>query len=93
MTSSVLRVPFPDEILLESGFSEQGAVEKCSNCLSLTLYAHHQITSGNGAEILGIRKYDFIRLLAEAGVNYFDYTDRELDSEFSVVEQWEGQHG
>jgi predicted HTH domain antitoxin len=93
MKSAVLHVPFPDEILIESGFSEQGAVQKMQQLFVIDLYVHHQITSGKGAEILGIRKYDFIRLLSETGVNYFDYTGRELDSEFSVIDRWEGQHG
>ena len=93
MKSSILQVPFPDEVLLESGLSEQGAVRKMRQLFVIDLYAHHQITSGKGAEILGIRKYDFIQLLSEAGVNYFDYTESELDREFDVVEQWGGQHG
>lgn len=93
MKSSVLHVPFPDEVLLESGLSEQGAVRKMRQLLVIDLYTHHQITSGKGAEILGIRKYDFIRLLADVGVNYFDYTEHELEREFSVVDAWEGQHG
>lgn len=93
MKTSVLQIPFPDEVLLESGLSEQGAVRKMRQLFVIDLYAHHQITSGKGAEILGIRKYDFIRLLAEMGVNYFDYPENELEGEFSVVDAWEGQHG
>lgn len=91
MKSSVLHVPFPDDVLLESGLSEQNAIQKMRQLFVIDLYKHHQITSGKGAEILGIRKYDFIQLLSEAGVNYFDYTESELDSEFSIVEQRGGQ--
>lgn len=84
MQSSVLHVPFPDDVLLESGLSRQVAAQKMQQLLVIDLYQHHQITSGKGAEILGIRKYDFIRLLADAGVNYFDYAENELEREFSV---------
>ncbi len=72
MRSSVLQVPFPDEVLLESGVSEQHAIRKMRQLFVIDLYKHQQITSGKGAEILGIRKYDFIQLLSEAGVNYFN---------------------
>lgn len=89
MKGSVLQVPFPDEVLLESGVSEQDAVQKMQQLFVIDLYKHHQITSGKGAEILGIRKYDFVQLVAEAGGTYFDYTDPELDTEFNTVDQWE----
>ena len=88
MPSAVLHIPFPDYVLLEAGFSRQVAAQKMQQLFVIDLYRHHQITSGKGAEILGIRKYDFIRLLAEAGVNYFDYTESELEREISVVEAW-----
>lgn len=93
MKNSVLQIPFPDEILLETGLSEQHVIQKMRQLFVIDLYTHHQISSGKGAEILGIRKYDFIRLLAEAGVAYFDYPANELDDEFSAVDQWEAQHG
>ena len=93
MKNSVLQVPFPDDILLETGLSEQHAVQKMQQLFVIDLYTHHQISSGKGAEILGIRKYDFIQLLAEAGVAYFDYSENELDGEFGAVDQWEAQHG
>ena len=88
MQRSVLHVPFPDDVLLESGLSRQAAAQKMQQFLVIDLYRHNQITSGKGAEILGMHKYDFIRLLAESGVAYFDYTDSEMDREFSVVDAW-----
>ena len=91
MPSAVLHIPFPDDVLLEAGFSRQVAAQKMQQLFVIDLYRHHQITSGKGAEILGIRKYDFIRLLAESGATYFDDTDSELEREFGVVDTW-GNH-
>lgn len=45
--------------------------------------------SGKGSELLGIRKYDFIRMLADEGIDYFDYSDLELEEEFKIIDQWE----
>lgn len=88
MENTVLQINFPCEILLDTGLSEQRATEKMLQLFVIDLYKHHQISSGKGAEILGIRKYDFIRLLAEAGVDYFDYSPEELEDEFKLIDQW-----
>ncbi len=88
MENTVLQINFPYEILLDTGLSEQRATEKMLQLFVMDLYKHHQISSGKGAEILGIRKYDFIRLLAEAGVDYFDYSPEELENEFKLIDQW-----
>jgi predicted HTH domain antitoxin len=88
MESKVLHIHFPCEILLDTGLTEQRATEKMLQLFVLDLYKHHHISSGKGAEILGIRKYDFVQLLAEAGVDYFDYSPEELENEFEQIEQW-----
>ena len=88
MESKALHVYFPCEILLDTGLTEQRAIQKMLQLFVIDLYKHHQISSGKGAEILGIRKYDFVQLLAEAGIDYFDYLPEELEDEFKLVERW-----
>ena len=46
-------------------------------------------SSGKAAELLGMTKREFIRLLARKGIPYFDYSPEELAEEFETVEAWE----
>jgi len=88
MEQSVLTVSVPRELLTDSGFSEETAAMEMLKLFVINLYRHQQISGGKAAEILGIRKYDFIRILSEAGIAYFDYSMFELEEEFKSVEQW-----
>lgn len=87
-----INVSIPLEILLDFGFSEENTARRMLELFVIDLYRHHQISGGKGAEILGIRKYDFIRLLADENVNYFDYSASELDEEFKITDQWEREN-
>lgn len=92
MEQSVLTVSLPREILMNSGFSEESAAMEMLKLFVINLYIHQQISGGKAAEILGIRKYDFIRILSEAGIAYFDYSMFELEDEFETVEHWSGNN-
>ncbi len=52
----------------------------------MDLYKRQRISSGKGAEILGVGKYDFIKMLADEGIDYFDYSSLELKQEFKVID-------
>ena len=46
------------------------------------LCLEQRISAGKAAELMGLRKREFVRLLARKGIPYFDYTDEELGEEF-----------
>ncbi len=54
----------------------------------MNLYKHQRISAGKAAETLGIRKYDFIQMLGDAGMDFFDYSPTELEEEFETVNKW-----
>ena len=85
MDTITLRVPMPKETFLTLGLSEREAVEAMKKSFIIELYRKDKISSGKAAELLGVRKLDFIRLLAEEGIPFFDYTDEELEEEFRTV--------
>ncbi len=60
------------------GFSKSEAAQAVKEFSVLGLYLERKISSGKAAELLGIRKREFIRLLAGKKIPYFDYTDEEL---------------
>ena len=51
------------------------------------LYQERRISAGKAAELLGMDKREFVRLLARKEIAYFDYSDQELEDEFRVVDE------
>jgi len=86
---TLIKVGIPHEILLDHCLSEDAAAEKMLHLFVLDLYKHKQISSGKAAELLGIRKYDFIQMMAAEGMDYFDYSPKELAEEFKITDRWE----
>jgi len=70
------------------GFSRGEAEEAIKEFSVLGLYLEHKISAGKAAELLGVRKREFIRLMARKGIPYFDHSDQELANEFRAVDEW-----
>jgi len=88
METRVLEVPLREDLLSMLGFTKAQAVEAIQEFSVLGLYLERKISGGKAADLLGMRKREFIRLLARKGVPYFDYTSEELEGEFSTVDDW-----
>jgi predicted HTH domain antitoxin len=54
----------------------------------LELYRRGEISSGKAAELLGIRRIDFIRHASQLGIPFFNITTEELDAEVAELSQW-----
>ncbi|MFP4395509.1 MAG: UPF0175 family protein [Anaerolineales bacterium] len=55
--------------------------------IALELFREGRISSGKGAELLGISKLAFIQLLAQQGIDYFTESPEELEDEVAMLEQ------
>jgi len=88
MDTIVLEVPLPKELVSILGFAQAQTVQTIQEFLMIGLYREGQISSGKAAELLGMTKREFIRLLARKGIPYFDYSPEELAEEFETVEAW-----
>lgn len=47
----------------------------------IELFRRGEVSSGYAGEVLGISRWDFIRLLGEHGVPYVDMTEEELQQD------------
>lgn len=88
METMTLEIAVPQEMLALLGFSKPRVAEAIREFSVLGLYLERRISSGKAAELLGMRKREFIRLLARKGIPYFDYTDEELEEEFRAFDEW-----
>lgn len=55
--------------------------------IAIELFRENQISSGKAAELLGMSKRSFIRLLGQRNVPYFTETPEELDQQVSAVRE------
>ena len=86
MGKVTLELEVPSELLAMLGRTRSSAAETVTTFSILGLYMERSISSGKTAELMGLQKADFIRLLAKKGIPYFDYQDEELDEEFRAVD-------
>lgn len=55
--------------------------------IALELFREGRISSGKGAEFLGVSKLAFVQLLARHAINYFTESPEELQAEMSALDQ------
>lgn len=88
-----LEVPISSDLLLALGSSPARAVEQVKEFSVLGLYHERRVSAGKAAELLGLTKAEFVRLLAHKGHPYLNYTAEEVAGEFEAVETWERKRG
>lgn len=88
METMTLEIAVPKDLFRILGFSKAKAAEAIREFSVLGLYLERRISSGKAAELLGMRKREFIRLLARKGIPYFEYTGEELEEEFRTFDEW-----
>ncbi len=86
-----VQVTLPQALLLDNGVTLKGAGLALLRAFVVSLYRRDRISSGKAARLLGVDRLAFIRMLAEEGISYLDYTSAELDDEFSALAQWRGR--
>lgn len=84
----VVEVKLPRSLFANSGMTRQEASDALLRSYVLTLYRHDKISSGKAAQLLGVHKMSFIRMLSEEGIPYLDFTKDELDQDVEALSQW-----
>ena len=55
--------------------------------VALSLFREGKVSSGLASEMLGITRQEFLQLLYDKGLPYFDFSLEELDKELEAVEK------
>lgn len=84
----VVEVKLPQALLIGSGLTRQQAGDVLLRSYVTSLYRRDKISSGKAASILGVHRLTFIRMLAEEGIPYIDYTSAELEQEAEAMRRW-----
>lgn len=81
-----LEVSLPKELFLTMGITKTEAAKEMRGLVVLEMFKKGKVSSGKAAELLGMRKRDFIEFLDKEGIPFFDYTKEELEEEFKTVD-------
>ena len=66
--------------------TNQPVEQAAREMIVLELYRRHAISSGKAAELLGIRRFDFVRRASDLGIPFFDMTEDELQDDCERLE-------
>lgn len=84
----VVEVKLPYSLLAAEGLTRQEMADALLRSYVISLYRQDRISSGKAASLLGVHRWTFIRMLAEEGIPYLDYSDEELAREIEAIQQW-----
>jgi len=84
----VVEVKLPQALLVGAGLTRQEASDALLRSYVISLYRRDKISSGKAAQLLGIHRLAFIRILAEEGIPYLDYTSAEFEREVEALQSW-----
>jgi len=80
MQTVTLEVTLPKE-MLSFGLDKDDVNREISKWLVFSLFRDDRISSGKAASLLGMTRREFLELLHEEGIAYFDYSQDEMEAE------------
>ncbi|HID56713.1 TPA: UPF0175 family protein [Candidatus Poribacteria bacterium] len=91
MDTLTVSLQFPRDLLGALDVPREQLEARLRELIVLQLFREGRISSGKGAELLGLSKLDFIRLLARHGLSYFTESPEELTAEVEMLERLLGE--
>ena len=88
MRSALISFNIPEYLLITLNQNKEEFIIESRLYIAMQLFKNHKITYGQGAEIAGIDKYDFIKQLGKNGIDFINYDPSELEKELEYLRQW-----
>jgi len=87
MSTLTVSLDVPRDLLGALEVPREQLEARLRELIALELFREGRISSGKGAELLGLSKLEFIQLLAQHGLYYFTESPEELVGEVKMLEQ------
>lgn len=87
MNTVSIHVSFPRDLLGALDVPEVQVEKRLQELIVVELVREGRISTGKGAELLGISKWSFIQMLAERGVDYFTESPEELAAQVADLQR------
>ena len=91
MDTLTVNLRFPRDLLGALEVPPEQLETRLRELIALQLFREGRISSGKGAELLGLSKLEFIQLLAQHGLSYFTESPEELIAEVEMLERLLGE--
>lgn len=88
MSMLTVELQIPSDVTNWLNVSKTELPYALQNLIAMGLFREGHISAGKGAEILGIRKWDFIQLLSKHGVVYIDLSPEEALSDIEAIRKF-----
>lgn len=82
MLETNLNVRIPND-LLSLGLTQDEIQRRVSEWLIFSLFAEGKISSGKAGKLLGISRFEFIKLLQSRGISFINFNEEEIAEEIS----------
>ncbi|MGC9399876.1 MAG: UPF0175 family protein [Anaerolineae bacterium] len=93
MSTMTVALELPRDLLGALEVPQAQMEARLRELIALELFREGRISSGKGAELLGVSKLAFIQLLSQHGIDYFTESPEELKAEVAMLEQLLGDDG
>jgi len=87
MNTVSVNISLPRDLLGALDVPEARVEKRLRELIAFELVREGRISTGKGAEMLGISKWAFIQLLAQRGIEYFTETPEELVQQIADLER------
>lgn len=87
MDTLTVYLELPKDMLGTLEVSETRLGARLKELIAIELFREGRISSGKGAELLGVSKAEFIQLLGRHGILYFTESPEDLSREVAAVEK------
>lgn len=82
MQKETYKIEFSPEIISLITPKKQEASQRVKEMVIIELFRERRISTGKAAQILGMKRIEFISLLSHMGIPYFQQDKEELAKEF-----------
>ena len=86
MSTLTVSLKLPRDLLRALDISEAQLETRILELVALELFRQDRISTGKGAELLGISKWEFIQLLRQHSIPYFTESSAELTAEVATAQ-------
>ncbi len=88
MDNLTVSLDLPRNLLDALDVPQEELPRRLRTLVTVALFQEGKISTGKGAEILGISKLEFIQLLAKHGIDYFTESPSELIAEVKDLDSF-----
>lgn len=87
MDTLTVALHLPRNLLGALDIPQEHLADRMQTLIAVALFREGKISTGKGAELLGISKLAFVQVLAQHGVEYFTESPEELATEVAHLNQ------